>query len=160
MANYKPTIPMKGPLDTWYFEDLTREFRKAIEFAYTLRRKWVKKDIPYNGPSITALSLLCGSPGVEETLEAEWLRMSNDDQGIDTLQSIIGCILRVGIEQGFRMVAKDHMIQTYVRDIRRHLDGTLPDREWAMDALDRLEENLKRPGGIGYTLEEYKDAKV
>ena len=160
MTDYKPTIPMNGPLDTWYFEDLSREFRKAIEFAYTLRRKRVKKDIPYNGPELTALELLGGSPGVEETLKAEWLKISDEDQGRDALDELIGCILRVGIEQGFRMVAKNHMMKMYLRDIRRYMDGSSCDREWAMDALDRLEENLKHPGRIGWTLEQYKEAKT
>jgi hypothetical protein len=89
---------------------------------------------------------------VEETLKAEWLKVSDEDQGRDALQEIIGCALRLGIEQGFRMLAKNHMNQCYLRYIRRHLDGTLPDPEWALDALSRLEENLKNPGGVGYTL--------
>lgn len=154
---FESSVP-REPLDSWYFDDITLNLRDSIEFAYTLRRKRKGKSIPYNGPELTALDLLVGAPGVKETLEAEWLRISDEDQGRDALQEILGCAVRIGIEQGFRMFAKDRRItELYVSVLRRYIENPVPeDKEIATMTMDQIEEALKEPGGIGYTLKESK----
>lgn len=86
-----------------YFEDLVIPFKKSLRFAYKMQRQNKGKDIPYSG--FINGSLHCCLP-IHEAFSAENVRYSHEDQGRDALETIIGAILQVGIEQG-RRIAKD-----------------------------------------------------
>ena len=85
------------------FEDLTAPICAAIRFAYRLQRRNQDRDIPWSGPEIgaeeRATALLA-----QAQLGAVNLAYSLDDQGRDALTEIIGLAVRLGIEQGRRIV--------------------------------------------------------
>ncbi len=92
------------------FTDLTDAVIKAIRTAYNLRRKNKEKDIAWTGPQFDKdnfsdhLAACCFSP--EHKLTAENLRYSEEDQGRDALEEIVGVAVQLGIEQGIRMMSK------------------------------------------------------
>lgn len=92
------------------FEELAEPIYQAIHFAYSVRRKNRLADVPYNGYEV-AESSLANAGTAKETLKAENLKYSEDDQGRDTLMEIIGIALRVGIEQGQRIARTDSEYQ-------------------------------------------------
>lgn len=84
---------------------------KAIRFAYDLIRKNQNRSIPWKGPSI-------GRPEAATSLEArnrlsaEMLRYSEEDQGRDALDEIIGVAIQIGIEQGRRIQKNSDAFKT------------------------------------------------
>lgn len=94
------------PMD---FEKLTKPLVKAIRFAYDLKRKNRDKDIPWKGPDIGARErATCLSPSTQ--LKSENLIYSEEEQGRDALEEIIGLALRLGIEQGRRITMTGHEV--------------------------------------------------
>ncbi len=81
------------------FVEITSACRKALEFAFTLKRKNAGKDIPWTGPNYSHANHL--SP--DEALKAEQLAHAEEDQGRDNLDEVIAVILQLGIEQGRRI---------------------------------------------------------
>lgn len=81
-------------------DDLAQPICEAIRFAYELRRKNRKRDIPWD--SFETPESAHGH-NIRETLRAEHLRYSDENQNRDCLEEIIGCAIRLGIEQGHRM---------------------------------------------------------
>lgn len=86
-----------------YFEDLTRPVIRALKGAYTFRRRGYK-DIPWTGPCTGSLHCCLSA---EETLKASNLKYSQEDQGRNAMEEIIGLAVRLGIEQGKRMAAEE-----------------------------------------------------
>ena len=86
---------------TMYFEDLTKPAIKALKFAYTFRRKNNGKDIPWTGPG-PGKAEAATVPPPDYMLSAENLKYSNDEQGRNALEEILGVIIRMGMEQGRR----------------------------------------------------------
>jgi hypothetical protein len=88
-----------APMD---FESLTKPLVRAMRFAYKLRRQNRDKDIPWTGPEIGERErATCLSPSTQ--LSSENMIYSEDEQGRDGLEEIIGLALRIGIEQGRRI---------------------------------------------------------
>lgn len=85
------------------FEDLVKPFKQSLRFAYSMRRKNKDKDIPYTGFSNGNLACC---PDIVDMFSAENVTYSHEEQGRDVLETIIGAILQVGIEQG-RRIAMD-----------------------------------------------------
>jgi hypothetical protein len=93
------------------FEKLTKPLVRAVRFAYKLNRQNEDKDIPWKGLDIGWRErATCLSP--ETQLSAERLRYSDEEQGRDALEEIIGLALRIGIEQGRRITMTGPTIQT------------------------------------------------
>lgn len=91
-----------GPLG---FEDLTRPVLHAIRFAYDLKRRDRRRNIPWRGPEIVDTGTLACCPTISERLKAHRLAYSEEDQGRDTLEEVVGAAIQLGIEQG-RRIAK------------------------------------------------------
>ena len=102
------------------FEDLVKPIKKALRFAYKMRRQNQDKDVPWAGPAKTGHEACCLPP--KETLKAEQLKYSLEDQGRDALDEIIGIALRVGIEQGRRIVEGDSHVKLMARLGELYLD--------------------------------------
>jgi hypothetical protein len=85
------------------FDDLTTPICEAIQFAYDLQRRNRDQDIPWTGPPIGEDERATAFDAHDQ-LRAENLAYSITDQGRDALTEIIGLALRIGIEQGRRIV--------------------------------------------------------
>jgi hypothetical protein len=136
------------------FEDMAGPLVEALRFAYSFRRKNKGKDIPYEGIDLKTCRLLAGMGGVKETLTADSLEY-HEERDRDALYMILGCVLRLGMEQGFRMLMDDYyMREMDLRSIERYLNGNFaPEsaesyREMAQLCLDSLREHLRDPGLI------------
>ncbi len=83
------------------FDSLAEPIRKAIAFAYSVKRKNADKRIPWNGPDIGKDDkATCLSP--REALSKANLAWGLKDQGRDALDAIIQIAIQLGIEQGRR----------------------------------------------------------
>ena len=97
-----------SPLD---YQSLADPIRKAVRFAYEMSRKNVGHSVPWNGPAI-------GRPEAATSLEAkhrlsaEALKYSEEDQGRDALDEIIGIAVQIGIEQGRRIYRSGDTFKT------------------------------------------------
>jgi hypothetical protein len=95
------------PLD---FDSLTTPLLKAIKFAYKLERKNKGQAIPWSGPDSGVHAGYSLHP--KQQLSAENLRYSDEEQGRDALEELIGLALRLGIEQGRRITMTGPEIKT------------------------------------------------
>lgn len=136
------------------FEDMTEGLIKALKFAYSLRRKNKGKDIPYEGIDLKTCRLLASMSGVKETLTADALEY-HEERGRDAANMVIGSAVRLGIEQGFRMLMDDYYMRKMDLDaLERYLNGDFaPEsaeayKEMALDGLKSLREFLRDPGHI------------
>jgi len=84
------------------FEDIVAPLKKAIKFAYKMRRQNRTKDIPWNGLDIGQPELATCFHA-DENLMAEHMKFSKEAQGRDALDEILGLAIRLGIEQGRRI---------------------------------------------------------
>jgi hypothetical protein len=117
---------MPDKIDTWDFEDLTTALRKAIDEAYKLERTEVES-LAWDGKEITTYHLLATTFGVEESLTQESLEY-DQERGRDAMQVILGCAVRLGIEQGMRMLVKgfqerDHGSKARIDFIKEGING-------------------------------------
>ena len=115
--NPVPTFDANRPFDKkgitpWPMDDAPADFdlcigpfRKALKFAYSMRRKNQKKDIPYQGLPLGHDERVC-SIGPEERFTAESLAYDKDDQGRDAIEVILCCMAQINIEQGRRIALK------------------------------------------------------
>lgn len=101
---YKQWPEDGSPVD---FESLVKPFKKSFRFAYNMRRKNLHKDVPYDGFNLGRSDLACCLPA-KEKLNQRNLKYSNEEQGRDALEELIGLVLQVGIEQG-RRITKDSL---------------------------------------------------
>lgn len=92
--------------EPWSFEDISAPIVKAIRFAYNMQRKNKKKDVPWKGLLLTKNDLLACNFNIDESLKRTQLDYDKNEQGRDALTVIVGCAIRLGIEQGLRM--RDH----------------------------------------------------
>jgi len=84
------------------FVEITEPIREAILFAYTIKRKNKNRSIPWNGLDIGEdEKCTCFSP--KDQFHLDNLRYSEDEQGRDALDEILGLAVRLGIEQGRRI---------------------------------------------------------
>jgi hypothetical protein len=105
MAKAKTWPDNDEPID---FEALSRPLVRAVHFAYSMRRKNKDKDIPWNGPDIGVRERAV-SFDAKKKLTAANLAYSNDEQGRDALEEIIGLAIQLGIEQGRRLTVQGPM---------------------------------------------------
>lgn len=88
------------------FEKLADPIRKAIEFAYEIKRKHVHRGIPWSGYDIGRdAKATCFSP--HEALGKKCLDFNLEDQDRDVLDTIIQVAVQLGIEQGRRVERGD-----------------------------------------------------
>ena len=87
------------------FDLLIEPFKKALRFAYSMRRKNEKKDIPYRGLPLGHDERVC-SIGPEERFTAESMAYDKDDQGRDAIEVILCCMAQISVEQGRRIALK------------------------------------------------------
>lgn len=87
------------------FREITKPIKKAILFAYDIKRKNKRYSIPWKGLDIGEDSKVsCFSP--DESLKYKNLKYSEREQGRDALDEIIGIAVQLGIEQGKRIFKK------------------------------------------------------
>ena len=102
MSEKKPDNSWPDDEGAATFSDLCDSVRDALEFAYDLKRKNAGKTIPWNGlPTMQ-------EAGTDFLLDSENLRYSEEDQGRDALDVIIGIAVQLGIEQG-RRISKERL---------------------------------------------------
>ncbi len=104
------------------FEDLTRSVRKALRFAYKMQRKNEGKSIPVAGYDLPKSAI---APAASVLLNTENLKYSKENQGRDALDEIIGYAIRLGIEQGRRIVVNDRglvNVRLTLNELRRTLE--------------------------------------
>lgn len=121
---------------------------EAFKFAFKLERQNEGKDVPYDGPEITA-NKLSDSFNVKTTLTDEHLTYEGD--GVDAvLRRLIGCAMRLGMEQAYRRILDEaYLTYQYARDIRRDLDDPDPEvRKMLEHKIDRLETRAHDPGQV------------
>jgi hypothetical protein len=87
------------PLD---YQSLADAIMKAIRFAYDLTRKNPHRSVPWVGPPI-GQNERANSLEARERLSAAQLKYSEENQGRDALDEIIGVAIQIGIEQGRRI---------------------------------------------------------
>lgn len=97
--------------EPYTFDEMADPILKAIRFAYKLRRRNLGKSIPWNGPRL-GRNMRANSPEFEHRLSAENLAYSQEDQGRNALDEIIGVALQVGIEQGRRITMQSSEVET------------------------------------------------
>lgn len=88
------------------FDDLVNPIVKAIKFAYTIRRKNLSKDIPYDGYERN--SMLAGCLPIGEALSVKGLEFDLEDQGRTAIEVIVGLAIQLGIEHGQRLAKAEH----------------------------------------------------
>ena len=96
MKEYEP------PNTPFAFDEMLDAFREAVKYSLVVEDKENIGDIPWNGPEITHYSLLACGFNVEASLSEE-IREYHAERGRSTLDVILGCAIRLGIEQGRRM---------------------------------------------------------
>ncbi len=117
------------------FSDLADTVTSAIRFAYSLKRKNKGKSIPVVGLDSPGNAGI--GPG-SHCLSAENLAYSDEDQGRDALEEIVGVAIRLGIEQGRRIEFEANRHQDFM--LKTILSCSEPDRN-AGEAVMRA--NLK-----------------
>lgn len=136
---------------TWNFVDVVEALKKSFQFAYTIRRRNKNEAIPYDGPELTACSILATTFNTRENLGTEGLNYHREN-GRNALDVILGCAFRLGMEQGFRVVADENRIVllglSAVKSILESKEFDEGKRGELLEILENLEENLKTPGGI------------
>jgi len=138
----------------WDGEALCNSLRRSIEAAYSLKRKNKGKSIPYNGPELTSPRILASSSGVQESLTddgTEWCGLQyHEDRGRDALDVILILAIQLGMEQGWRMLSEDfYMHNISLRSITDSVEDHVPEghhREFALAAIEALQETLENPG--------------
>jgi hypothetical protein len=88
------------------FTDICDPLVKALRFAYKLERRNRDKNIPYKGPNIGPREQ-ASCLAAKHQLTSEALIYSEEDQGRNADDEIIGLAIRLGIEQGRRLERQD-----------------------------------------------------
>jgi len=84
------------------FSDAIKHVRRLVGQGYDLVRKNRDQDLIYEGYNIGWRELTgCLEP--PERFKAEYLRYSEEEQGRDLMDEILGLAFQLGIEQGRRM---------------------------------------------------------
>ena len=106
-----PTSPYRiykwpsNPRETVAFSALAEPIIKAIRWGYKLSRRRRGEDVPYEGLDLgKSMKASCLPP--DELLRAENLDYSEEDQGRDLLEELVGLAIQLGIEQGRRIEAE------------------------------------------------------
>lgn len=135
------------------FDNLTAPLRKAFQFAYTLKRKNEGRSIPWTGPDQGKHAGYSLHP--TEQLSAENLRYSDEEQGRDALEELLGLALRLGIEQGRRITMTGSEVRTLeiYGKIGKHLSReALMIRSMADAPRDGSPINIRLRGEHGETI--------
>lgn len=88
------------------FEELTFPVYKAIRKAYKLSPKDYGDRINWTGPELPK-SMGASCLTYDKLLTRENLEYSEQDQGRDPLEEIVGVAVQLGIEQGRRIIKED-----------------------------------------------------
>jgi hypothetical protein len=118
---------------------------EAFQFVFKMERQNEGKDVPYDGPEITANKLSTGF-NIKTSLEAEHI-----DYSCTPLESLISCAIRLGMEDAYRRILDTaYLTESPVARIREGLEN--PDdeqaRERALKALESLERRAVDPGQV------------
>ena len=119
-----------NPLD---YQSIADPIRKAIRFAYEMSRKNVGRSVPWRGPPI-GRSEAGNSLQAKHRLSAEMLRYSEEDQGRDALDEIIGVAVQIGIEQGRRIFKKSDTFKVLMLRLETYRLGL--ERLGSMEAFE------------------------
>lgn len=143
--------------NTWNLTELTDSIVKSVKFAYTLRRKNKKKDIPYDGPIMECNKLLVCEPNIDEAFKVPSLEYK-EERDKDAMWVIIFQTLRLGIEQGWRWMVDDmKKLQNRFKDIETALEHfqqkssnptDLMIIKDALDAIKDIKELTVDPGNM------------
>lgn len=115
-------------------------FKKALRFAYSMRRKNEKKDIPYRGLPLGHDERVC-SIGPEERFTAESLAYDKDDQGRDAIEVILCCMAQICVEQGRRIALKK--IREEMNRYFQHEKWEAEHREYLADLREKAKSDPK-----------------
>ena len=85
------------------FENLVDPIVDAICFAYKIERQNKDEDIPYKGLPYESAGIF----SIDQVLSKEHLDISLNDQGRTALVEIVSCAVRLGMEQGQRVLKND-----------------------------------------------------
>ena len=121
---------------------------EAFKVAFKMERQNEGKDVPYDGPEVTANKLSTGF-NIEHSLSAENLEYEGTSNDA-ILRRLISCAMRLGMEQAYRMILDEaYMTSQYAQDIRRDLDNPDPEvRKYLERKIDRLEHRAHDPGQV------------
>lgn len=89
------------------FEKVITPIKKALLFAFDIKRKNEGKRIPYNGYDAESWTHCCLEADFAFTVAGQ---KYFEDQGIDMLDEILAITFRLGMEQGLRQSAKDSCV--------------------------------------------------
>jgi hypothetical protein len=105
-------VPLKpwpeDPAKWVNIEELIVPIKKAIKFAYKLKRIRPGKDIPYDGYTFGGRSL-CMILDPEQSLTKEQLRVRAESNQMDALDVILQVCFNLGYEQGRRAAVRDRL---------------------------------------------------
>jgi len=136
--------------DEHYAYDIDMEdgLLEAFKFAFKFERQNEGKDIPYEGPEVTANKLSTGF-NIEYSLSTENINYEGTDNDA-ILRRLIVCAMRLGMEQAYRMILDEsYLTYQYARDIRRDLDDPDPEVRALLERkIDSLERKAHDPGQV------------
>lgn len=108
-----------------YFGDLVEQVLNALNVAYKLERQNTDLDLPWEGFDRSREDMAACRP-LADTLSAEGLAFSLEDQGREAIEEIIGAAIALGMEQGKRVLLRDMRLRMttlhmFVRTAQRDL---------------------------------------
>jgi len=99
-----------------HFSELTEPVCRAIRKAYKLTSKDYGEGIKWTGPELPQ-SMRAGCLPYDELLTRKQLEYSEQDQGRDPLEEIVGIAIQLGMEQGRRLNKTDLEIPLEILDM-------------------------------------------
>lgn len=103
MTLSREIIPWPDGQEPASFDKLVGPLRDSVDAIYELKRL-DDQEIPYVGYDVGDQHVALG---MLEQLTPDMLRYDEEDQGRDAMRVILALAVRLGIEQGRRMVEKD-----------------------------------------------------
>jgi len=122
------------------FSKIIDPVREAILFAYDINRKNKNRSIPWAGLDI-GKDERATSFSPNERLRLKNLKYSENDQGRDALDEILGIAIQLGIEQG-RRAFKNSVEYTLIKLCLRTLEAPTADKTVSINAIHALLKTL------------------
>ena len=109
------------------FGEIAPSLFRAMKHCYKLIRQNEDKDVPWGGlPLGEHEKATCLEP--QEHLSAENLKYSLENQGRDAMEEIIGLAVRLGVEQGRRIIQKEWELSFILLKLKTEsLNGEIAD---------------------------------
>ena len=102
-------------IEPWAAEALVNHLRKLVDQAYTLTPLDIHS-LEWEGPDLTSPKLLAGAPGVRDSLTPESLEY-HAERDRDVMTVLLWAAFRLGIEQGFRIIAEDKFLAREIAEL-------------------------------------------